>query len=331
MTAPKEAIISLTNKCNLKCEMCDIPKGVKDEISTKILKELIQDLKKINCKSIVFSGGEPFVRKDVFELINHSKNNNLKVCITSNGTLINDEIAQRLAKEGIGVINISLDGRKKTHDLLRGEGNYDKAIKALEALKTHHIETTIATVVCKQNYKELPFIIRLARKLGATTVKFQPFNLDFLNDKTRIGQFYITKKECLELDRIIKETVALARKHNININPETYINKMGLMLQNNIKPQTNKGCNALYDTISIVNNSDVIPCFPITDKPIGNINKKRFLEIWNSKEHKKIRENIKKEGCPGCLMSCYDNNFETKVGSLKTKFERLKNAISKFY
>ncbi|MBU0667383.1 MAG: radical SAM protein [Nanoarchaeota archaeon] len=328
MIRSKEAIVSITNKCNLRCMMCDIPK-VKDylQIPTIKIKDLIDNLKEIKCKNIVFSGGEPLTHKDIFELIEFANQRGLKVCITSNGILINKETAKKLALAGIDVINISIDGNKETHEKLRGKNTFEKAVNGLKNLNKVDVETTIATIVCKQNYKELLSVIKLAKDVGATTVRFQPFSEDFLDKKN--DSLFITEKEGLELERIIKQVVILANKFHINTNPESYLNNISLMVQNKLKPKPNKDCNALYETISITNMGDVLPCFPMSDKPLGNINKQRFIDIWNSNKYKKIRKEVIKGNCPGCLMSCYDNNFENKIGKIKTIISRLKNNLAR--
>ncbi|MFC2136226.1 radical SAM protein, partial [Bacteroidota bacterium] len=194
MIHPKEAIVSFTNKCNLRCAMCDIPKN-KDfiNIPSDKLYRLIDDLAKIKCKNLVFSGGEPLVHRNIYDLVKHGSKKGLKVCITSNGTLINKKNAKKLSDSKINVVNISVDGNENTHDKLRGKGNYKKAIDALENLREEGVETTIAAIICRQNYKELVSIIELAKNKGATTVRFQPFSNDFLDKEDK--NFFITEKQ----------------------------------------------------------------------------------------------------------------------------------------
>jgi len=237
----------------------------------------------------------------------------------------------------VDVINISIDGNKETHEKLRGKGSYEKAVKSFSHFKKFYVETTIATIICKQNYKELPSIIALAKKIGATTVRFQPFDDHFLIDKDNNERFYLSEKEGFDLDNIIKQVIHLANKYHININPQSYLNNINLMVQNKVKPKPNKDCNALYESIAITNKGEVLPCFPMKYKSLGNINNQRFRSIWNSREYKKIRKEVRKGNCPGCLMSCYDSNFESKVGKVKTIINRIKNniarknAIQRFY
>src|SRR5512135_3068163 len=130
----KEIIFSLTNRCNLRCAMCQIPAGPQKELSTDEAKRLISDASLLHPQSFVFSGGEPLLRDDIFDLIAFATRLKSNTCLTSNGTLINEKIAGKLSDAGIGVVNISIDGREDIHDSLRGKGNFKKALRGIECL-----------------------------------------------------------------------------------------------------------------------------------------------------------------------------------------------------
>lgn len=305
-----ELIISVTSRCNLRCLMCGIPDGnAHDALSTAALKGLISDAVKLNPASIVFSGGEPLLREDIFELISFVNERKVNTCLTSNGSLINEDRAKLLAASGVGVVNISIEGPEEAHDLLRGRGNFEKAVTALENLKKHKIETTIATVVCRHNYKSLAYVLGLARRYGVTTVKFQPFSGIFLKDEGTSRDFFAQEKDLKELDRAIEEVIKLSREYNISTNPESYLRKIPLYLCGLSGSNGKHGCSALWSSCPISADGEVYPCWVLSAKPIGNITGKKISEIWNSKEHNRIRDLIAQDGCGGCLMSCYDYNF----------------------
>ena len=93
-----EIILSLTNRCNLRCTMCQIPEnGNEEELGTEDVKTLIRDSLKLQPQGIVFSGGEPLLRNDIFELIAFAHSHEIKTCLTSNGTLIDERAARRLS------------------------------------------------------------------------------------------------------------------------------------------------------------------------------------------------------------------------------------------
>lgn len=307
----KEVIISITDRCNSKCKMCDIPAEKTKELSSSQWKQVIRDASLIGAQTIVFSGGEPLLREDIFELIDFVKDNSMSACITSNGYLIDEGVASKLSQSGVDVVNISIDGPKEVHDYLRGCGAFDKALMALENLRRHKIEPTIATVVLSYNYKYLSYIIDLARQYGATTIKFQPFSRIFLNKRECEDYFLISDKEIKEIKQVIGEVIHLCNRYGIATNPRNYLEMIPFYLG---KRPLDYICSTLWTSCPINSQGDIYPCWVITqkDKLIGNIIEDSFSNIWSSERRNSIIEKIKLEGCPGCMMSCYDENFGTE-------------------
>jgi radical SAM protein with 4Fe4S-binding SPASM domain len=299
--------------------MCDIPKHHTEELTTSQWREVIKDAHLLGASTVVFSGGEPLLRDDIFDLIFFTKNNGMNVCLVSNGLLINRDVAQRLAQSGIDVVNVSLEGPSQIHDYLRGQGTFQKALLALDNLKRYKIETTIASTVSRYNYKYLSYIIELAKRYGVRTVKFQPISSIFLRDKPEIEDFFISQGEAEELSQIIKEVMLLCNKYGITSNPSLYLERIPLYLSK--RPfNDNNVCVTLWTSCPIDSQGNIYLCWILSgkDRLIGNLRERRFLELWDSARHNFLREQIKKGGCPGCLMSCYERNFD-HTGSLNRK------------
>lgn len=306
----REVIISITNRCNLRCKMCQIPETqMNGEMTTQQLKGLIIDAAKLSPNSIVFSGGEPLLREDLFELIYFTNQHKINTCLTSNGILIENGIAKELFSSGIGVVNVSIEGPEEIHDSLRGRGSFKKALKALENLFHYKIETTIATVVCRQNYPFLPFIFDLARQFGVTTIKLQPFNAIFLIKKSLSRDFFVAPGEAKEIKQHIDTAINLSKKYNISTNPENYLYSIPAYLCGMREISHNNGCAALYNSCPISADGNIYLCWKLSNKILGNVKKNELSKVWNSNKHNWQREKIIKRGCPGCLMSCYDYNF----------------------
>ncbi|MFA5231086.1 MAG: radical SAM protein [Candidatus Omnitrophota bacterium] len=304
----KEVIISITNRCNLRCRMCDIPCGEIDELPTSRWKDVIKDACRLGAQTVVFSGGEPLLREDIYELIFFTKENGLSACVTSNGVLIDDRVAGRLYDSGVNVVNVSVEGTKGTHDFLRGEGGFDKAIAALKELKKHKIESTVASTVSKYNYADLPYLLKLAGDNGATTVRLQPFNVIFLRDLRRRKEFLISKAEIAEVKESLRNFIELSQKHKISTNPLNYLYKIPEYLSG--KEFFMQQCGALWYSCPINPNGDVFPCWvEAKNRLVGNVGEQSLYGIWLSKKRLKIIKNIMKKGCKGCLMSCYDEAF----------------------
>jgi len=306
----KEVIISITSRCNFKCRMCDIPNNKIGELSTSSWKQVIKDAVSYGAGSIIFSGGEPLLREDIYELISFTKNNSLGACLTSNGYLINQEVAYKLHQAGVDVVNISVEGPKHIHEYLRGKGMYEKALLALENLRSEKIEATIATMVSRYNYEYLPDIVELARQYGVTTIKFQPFSKIFLNNQRGENGFLISEGEIKKLTLIIKDVIRISNEYAIATNPAGYLEMIPLYLGRQ-SSGPNNGCAALESSCPINCNGDIYPCWVLAGQNalIGNVKENSFLDIWDSQRHRIMIEKIKKGGCPGCMMSCYDENF----------------------
>ncbi len=152
---PPLLIVDVTNRCNLKCLHC-YAGFYKEEPTLEMLYKLIGEAKRMGVVSIVFSGGEPIVRKDLFDLIKKAKQMHFDVKISTNATLITDGIAMKLKNAGLDKAMVSIDGMsKETHESLRGKGTFDRAIKGLWYLKNNGIDTVVEMVLNKFNMNEI--------------------------------------------------------------------------------------------------------------------------------------------------------------------------------
>lgn len=308
----QEVILSVTNRCNLNCAMCDIPLNKEKEVSTEALFRALDDLKILKPYSVVISGGEPLMRSDIFKLIYKVHENGFRTCLTTNGLLVDREAALKLKKAGLDIANVSIEGDLETHEAIRGRGSYQKALDALKCLWEVQIETTVAMCVSVKNYKFMPDMLELARKAGATTVKYQAFSTLFVADKTGEGFLITDKEQAKELKKIVKEVIEKAKQYGLNINPESYLNRLPFFLSPEaLNDDVKYGCRSLYDVASINAKGDLVPCFMLQDMAIGNLENEPLKRLWNGEKHKQVRLSIESKGCRGCLLSCYEDDFKT--------------------
>ena len=169
--APFQVVWDVTYACNLKCKHCYATAGKiwKDELTTKEAKYAIDVFDKTGVTILAFSGGEPLVRPDIFELTKYAADKGMYVAVATNGTLITKEKAREMKKAGIQFVQISLDGADaKTHDAFRGiNGAFDKTVKGIKNSVAENFFVEISTTVTKYNYKEIPDIIKFGEELGA--------------------------------------------------------------------------------------------------------------------------------------------------------------------
>lgn len=125
-----------TKTCNLKCMHCYMKSDAqkyKNELTTIEAKKFIDDLAEFKVPVLLFSGGEPLIRPDFFELAEYAQKAGVRPTLSTNGTLITREVAQKIKDIGVGYVGISLDGLKDVNDKFRGmEGAFAKAMQGIK-------------------------------------------------------------------------------------------------------------------------------------------------------------------------------------------------------
>jgi len=161
----------LTYACNLACVHCLSSSGQRDdrELSTEQAKAVLDELAALQVFYINIGGGEPMIRRDFFEIVEHSIANNIGVKFSTNGAFIDKKNAERLTAMDYLDIQISLDGTDAvTNDAVRGEGSFDTAIRAMDNLKAAGFgQFKISVVVTRHNVDQLDAFKALADSYGA--------------------------------------------------------------------------------------------------------------------------------------------------------------------
>jgi MoaA/NifB/PqqE/SkfB family radical SAM enzyme len=165
---------AVNHACNLKCTHCyDVVPFRRNDLSTEQALLLIDRLAEAGVTFIAFSGGEAFLRKDLFLLMEHCQTHNISFGARSNGTRITPATASRLRQLGISVVGISFDGATpETHDAVRGEGAFEEAMAGLKALRAEGIRAQMEVVLSRQNSHEALKFIEIGETAGASEVNF---------------------------------------------------------------------------------------------------------------------------------------------------------------
>ena len=161
----------LTYACNLACVHCLSSSGRRDprELTTAEAKAVLDELHDLQVFYINIGGGEPMIRRDFFEIVDYSIDRDIGVKFSTNGAFITDDAARRLAAMDYLDIQISLDGLDAaTNDLVRGEGSYDTARRAMDRLAAADFGPfKISIVVTRHNVDQLDGFEALAASYGA--------------------------------------------------------------------------------------------------------------------------------------------------------------------
>ncbi len=228
LAKPHWVYISLTNNCNYKCHMCGVIKqDQKTKLSSEKIKSLIDEIAKWKSDQIItFTGGEVFLRKDLFELIDYSIFKGVKTEIISNASLITEERAKKLIKSKLQSINISLDGSKADiHNKIRNNprafqlttAGIKNLVRQKRLNKGKGPQLSIWTTIQKWNISDLMNITYYAKELGVDKHILHPIIInqcDMQRDaNTKNNPLWPNDEDMLILENQVKEMIEFERKN----------------------------------------------------------------------------------------------------------------------
>lgn len=333
--------VSLSHKCTYNCQMCGVVKILKGfELPLDTIKKTFNEIASWNNDCVItLTGGEIFLRKDIFDIISYGTKNNINIEGVSNGSLITEELACRIVSSGLNNIAVSLDGAKKeTHDFIRQSGAFRKAIGAIKNLVTAKKkigfgpQISVWTTIMKENVKELFDIAPLVRDLGVECLVYHPVVVaqDDMQNTSPNAPFWIKGEAVNELDRQIDKIIDFKAQNGLVAflhNPKMWVGHFkGVVTKNDWK------CNP-FVFINIGPDGEVRSC----GASFGNIKHMSLNECLNTKEAHNARK-IMKACLKPCLQTCWahpesdslvdmTSNFIDSVKAEKDKIKLLKEAI----
>jgi len=167
--ADKKPVVvwNCTRRCNLRCVHCyshSADRNYPGELTTQEAEAFIEDIAAFGAPVILFSGGEPLMRPDLFDLIARATKAGLRAVISTNGTLIEPEVAERLKEFGLSYVGVSLDGMRETNDKFRGrEGAFDHALAGIRNCRQAGIKVGLRFTINKRNAADVGDIFTLLR------------------------------------------------------------------------------------------------------------------------------------------------------------------------
>ncbi len=206
---------NVTRACNLGCRHCYAGAGggpAPDELNTAEGMAFIDQLAGFRVPVLLFSGGEPLVRGDFFDLAGYAAKRGIRATISTNGTLIDRDTAERIRALGVGYVGISLDGTKDTNDLFRGRrGAFEEALEGIRNCIWAGQKTGLRFTINRHNYNELDNIFHLVEEEGISRVCF--YHLVYSGRGGEMIEEDITHRESREaLELIMDRTGRLFKK-----------------------------------------------------------------------------------------------------------------------
>lgn len=301
----------VTSACNLRCIHCHASSGKPnpDDLSTDEGKRLIDGLAEVDgFRTLVYTGGEPLVRPDIFELLKHSKDVGFANIIATNGTLIDEEMAFKLKEHGVVCNAISLDAANpEIHNYIRNRPDvFDLALRGIEATKKAGILLQINATAMEINMPCLPELIDFADKQDAGIMLM--YQLVAVGRGEKIEKATLKKSANQELGELISskqknvktivEPVAGPQYWPYILEKKGMNNGISLKLAEKVF----HGCAAGRGFVYIKSNGEVWPC-PFVEVAAGNVRETEFKKIYEESEvfiNLRNREKTLKGDCGDC-------------------------------
>lgn len=324
----------VTNLCNLRCEMCYLRDVLNKKVKGGALtnEEFLHFVDRDGIKRVNLIGGEPFLRKDLPELLVEFERRRI-ICetITTNGTLITEEHAAQLAHlVSLGLLNsitISIDGPGRVHDQVRGNGIFAKASEGIHILREHLLRAghgaenrlVLNSVICAENYAVIDNMADVAKRLGirsiclchlmyATPEEVAQTNAILGNDDPSVFQMYICRDPGIKVN-VLRETLRHFRRKvdQFGINAMTRPNVPDEAIDHIYSPGYRPplpGCMQPFFVSRVGTSGKVYYCTFIR-KEMGDLRKQELSEIWNSDVFVSHRRTMVRMGIfPICKRCC---------------------------
>ncbi len=331
---------NMTNRCNLRCKHCYIEAedhNYENELSTEEAKLFIADLAEMKAPVLLFSGGEPLLRKDIFELGALAAEKGLRPVISSNGTLIDDAMAKKIKAAGFQYVGISVDGAPETHDEFRNKkGAFEMALKGIRACMANGVKTGMRFTVNRYNQQDLPRIFEIIQE--EKIPRFCMYHLVYAGR----GQEMIQMDTSLEekrsiLDYVSRKTVELFN-NGVEVEILTTDNHAdGIFLYNRIQEQDpahadevvhllqmHGGCSAGTKFANVDSRGNVHPCQFWQDYTVGNVREKPFSQIWTSDDELMVKLRKKDQHVTG---KCGDCDYKSLCAGCRIRARAVYNDI----
>lgn len=279
----RNLFLELTLRCNENCIHCGSRCGEvrSNELTLQQYQNFLDKVKKdfgTEDLMLCITGGEPLLRRDFFEIMGYANQLGFHWGMTTNAVLIDETVAEKLAKCGMRTISVSIDGMRETHDMFRRTpGGYDAAMRGLNALIANggfeHIQVT--TVIHRSNIGELEQLFHVLDEMDIDS--WRVINLEPIGRAKDFPELMLHKQDYINLFTFIKKKreqgipILYGCSHYLGPEYERELRDWYFL------------CNAGIYTAGIMANGDIGACLDIERRPeliYGNILKDDFKEIW---------------------------------------------------
>lgn len=285
---PLAAHVKLTENCQAKCISCNYwETRWEDRIGTDRAVELINEIARAGVHSLRFTGGEPLLRKDFFEILQRADTSSYKQIIVQTNGLLIKKLHKEINESPITNVAVSIDGLKETNDLIRGiRGYFDLGLEGIRLLRGKQV--VLSVTLNRLSATELVRLAAVAQEVGAKIeYNILSQSLSFLKDAD-VTTMWPENGDVEKISRFLRETLKRPA-YEVEYITRYYKNEK----------LSEPPCVLGYLQLFVLSNGDVMTgCYPL--KPVGNILQNKLENILASDEYRKQCEAMLRRECPGC-------------------------------
>jgi radical SAM protein with 4Fe4S-binding SPASM domain len=275
LAGPLAVHLEMVAACNLHCRHCfaGVLPRKEDPLTLDELDRLFASMARMGSFRLGLTGGEPTLRRDLFEVIDLAASHGLHPCLTTNGLFLTEKMAREFGRRDLVWLNVSLDGATAaTNDAIRGPGTFDRVLERLEVL-ARHARFTLAFTIMRSNLDEIRACAELAERVGASSAVFRPlYPVGVARDHPELMPDFAGYSHAID------QLIDYGRADLRNIDPfgPTAREAMQSVIHND------HGCGAGNLVCSISLSGDVNPCsFLGPSYAAANLHEAPFEEIWH--------------------------------------------------
>ncbi len=306
------AIWEITAGCNLSCKHCGSACSASQagELSTSEALCLCDQIAALGVEWVTLSGGEPLLREDWNQIAARLDSHGVIVTMITNAWLFDEQMLNKAKSAGVNTIAVSLDGTEATHDLIRRDGSFQRALNALEIMKQHRFPSGVITTVHQQNLSELNEIKQIISDRNIYSWQLQ-IALP-MGNMSRLPEWIIRPEQ---IDAIIDFAYETTQEGRVKIKLADCLGYYTLKEREIRKSSTQgenflwNGCSAGKNSIGILHNGNIVPCTSIRDPEmiVGNIRQTPLKELWEDqacfRKHRGLTKDLLNGFCKKCRYS----------------------------
>ncbi|MBU4305899.1 MAG: radical SAM protein [Candidatus Omnitrophica bacterium] len=299
-------VFNVTRYCNLECRHCYLKsrdKLIKGELSLAQIKKVLDSLGEMEIPVLLLSGGEPLAHKDIFTIIEYAKSKNIRVGLSTNGTLITKPAACRLNALGVDYVGVSIDGKRQRHDYFRRmKGAYERSIRGIRNAQDAGLKAGVRFTITKLNAADLPAVIDMCLKENIP--RFCMYHLVYAGRGTALAAEDIDNAQRRQVvDFLIRRTQECnAQGKNIEIlSVDNHADGIYIYLylkqKNPAKAKEvlrllkfHGGCSAASKVVDVSPDGNVFPCQFWHEDMLGSVKEEDFYRIWLNRSNRKLQK-----------------------------------------